>query len=183
MKSALGFSPINYAFLFAAGAALLGALVLQILPASRAVVVSAPSAQVSEASRAEVTEGLLRQTATHLSKMQGGASVGGFPGFEPPDDDERYKNKIRNQSYGGEEANYWGKEINNFLRQIVDKNSGLTLGQILQRAGLQPGEIKSYLDALRNVHATIDSLDGYGVSSETVKTLEALMKTLGVAPW
>ena len=143
---------------------------------------SAP-ASVAQASLAPGTEGLLRQTASHLSKMQGGASVGGFPGFEPPDDDKRYKDKIRNQSYGGEEANYWGKEINNFLRPIADKNPGLTLEQILQRAGLSPERIDSFLTGLKNAHATIKALEGYGVTPETVRTLETLMKTLGVAPW
>ena len=48
---------------------------------------SAP-ASVAQASLAPGTEGLLRQTASHLSKLLSGASVGGFPGFEPPGDDE-----------------------------------------------------------------------------------------------
>jgi hypothetical protein len=188
VKIALAFSPINPStalrtswMLFAAVAAL-SLLVLPTLFARDAVRLPAPAAQISEARLAQGTEGLLRQTAAHLSKLQGGASVGGFPGFEPPDDD-RFKDKIRNQSYGGEEANYWGKEINNFLRQIVDKNPGLTLEQMLQRAGLQPAEIKSYLDALRNVHRTIEGLADYGVNQSTIETLEDLMRVLGVVPW
>jgi hypothetical protein len=166
--------------------------------ANHAALISAPAAPVSQArlapgpalsssasltvNSAEGTEGLLRQTAEHLSKMQGGASIGGFPGFEPPDD-ERYKDKIRNQSYSGEEANYWAKEINNLLRQIVDKNPGLTLEQILQRAGLQPGEIKSFMDGLRNIHSSVSGLVDHGVNPKTVEILEELMNILGVTPW
>mgnify|MGYP001609778939 CR=1 FL=1 len=107
MKIALGFSPINW-MLFAVGAAL-SLFVLQMLPASRAVIVSAPAAQVSEATLAKVTEGLLRQTALHLSKMQRGASVGGFPGFEPPDDDKEYRDKVKNERYTPQDVNDWVK--------------------------------------------------------------------------
>jgi hypothetical protein len=142
-----------------------------------------PAPQISQAARVKTTKGLLRQIALHLSKMHGGESVGGFPGFEPPEDDERYKDKIRNQSYSGEEVNHWAKEINNLLRQIADKKPGLTLEEILHRAGRKPGEIKSFIDGLRNVHATVESWEGYGVTPETVETLNALMKVLGVAPW
>ena len=101
MKIAFSFSPFNSIFLFAAGVALVGAFMLQMLPASHTVSLSAPSAQVSEARLAPGAESLLKQTARHISKLMGGASVGGFPGFEPPDDDKRYKDKIRNQSYNG----------------------------------------------------------------------------------
>lgn len=142
-----------------------------------------PAMQISQAARGKTTKGLLRQIALHLSKMQGGESVGGFPGFEPPDDDEHYENEIRNQSYSGERVNYWTKEINNLLRQIADKNPGLTLGEILQRAGQKPADIKSFMDGLRNVHAMVESWEGYGVTPETVESLNALMKGLGVAPW
>ena len=69
------------------------------LATSRVVSVSAPAAQVSEASRAKVTEGLLRQAALHLSKLESGKSVGGFPGFEPPKDDKDYQRKIRERDY------------------------------------------------------------------------------------
>ena len=37
--------------------------------------------QIAEAKLATGTEGLVKQTAEHLSKMQGGASIGGFPGL------------------------------------------------------------------------------------------------------
>ncbi|MEK7440637.1 MAG: hypothetical protein AABZ78_07575, partial [Chloroflexota bacterium] len=32
---------------------------------------------------AKESDGLLRVAAEHLSKLQGGVSIGGFPGFEP----------------------------------------------------------------------------------------------------
>ena len=62
--------------------------------------------QVAEAKLATGTKKLLENTAEHLSKMQGGASVGGFPGFEPPEDDEKYRRKIENESHTGEEINH-----------------------------------------------------------------------------
>ena len=134
MKIALAFSPFNFAFLFAAGvAAVLGRLMQQVLPASRAVGVSAPAIQISEARLAPGTEGLLRQTAAHLSKMQRGASVGGFPGFEPPDDDEKYRRRIKEQHFTAQDVNDWVKEINNFLKQISKKNPRMSLEEILQK--------------------------------------------------
>jgi len=129
------------------------------------------------------TEGLLKQAAIHMSKLLGGQSIGGFPGFEPPDDDERYKDKIHNQSYNGEEVNHWIKEINNFLRQIIKKNPDMTLEEILQEAGLQQGDIESFIRGLRNVHIIAAGNEGVGVTSATVKALEELMEILGVAPW
>ena len=141
---------------------------------------SAP-ASVAQASLAPGTEGLLRQTASHLSKLLSGASVGGFPGFEPPDDDKRYKDKIRNQSYSGEEANYWTKEINNFLSQIVKKNPGSTLQEILQRLGSTSAEIDDFIKALQQTYSTAESMEGYGVNEITVETLKSLLITLGVS--
>lgn len=192
MKSALSFSPINpsttlrtgFAFLFAAGAAvMLGALMLPMLPASRAVSVSAPAAQVSEASRAQVTEGLLRQTAEHLSKMQRGESIGGFPGFEPPDDDEKYRRKIKEQHITARDVNDWVKQINNFLKQIVDKSPGMTLEEILRNQGLTSSQIDQFVVALRNTHTTAEGMESLGVNETTVKMLESLMRVLRVQPW
>ena len=127
------------------------------------------------------TEGLLRQAAEHLSKMQGGKSVGGFPAFEPPDD--KYRSKIKNRSYSAEEANHWVKEINNLLRQIAEKNPGLTLEEILQRQGLTPREIDDFIIVLKNVQATARGMEGYGVTTETMNVLNGLFETLGVVPW
>jgi len=138
---------------------------------------------VVEARLGKGTEGLVKQTAAHMSKLLGGGSVGGFPGFEPPDDDEAYREKIRNQSYTGEEADHWIKEINNYLRQVVKKNPNMTLEEILQEMGRQQRDTNLFLDALRDVHATARGLEGYGVSKGTLEGLEALMETLGVAPW
>jgi len=182
MKNTLRFSPINSVFLCGAVAAL-SLLSLQMSFASRVVIVSAPAAQISEARLAPGTEGLLRQVAEHLSRMQGGASIGGFPGFEPPGDDDKYRRKIENQSASGEEINHWVKEINNFLNQIVKKNPGMTLEEILQKAGLTPNQIDQFVNALRNTHATAAGMEGVGVNEATVKTLESLMKVLGVIPW
>ena len=129
------------------------------------------------------TESLLGQTAAHVSKLLAGESVGGFPGFEPPDDDEHYRSKVRNQSYSGEEANTWLKEINNFLRQVIDKNPNLTLKEILGRMGWQQSEINEFVIALRNTHSIARAWKGIGVTPTTLETLETLMKTLGVIPW
>ncbi|MBK9091482.1 MAG: hypothetical protein IPM84_01640 [Anaerolineae bacterium] len=143
---------------------------------------SAP-ASVAQASLAPGTEGLLRQTASHLSKMLGGASIGGFPGFEPPGDDDKYRRKIEERSYTAEEVNYWVKEINNFLGQIVKKNPGLSLEEILQRQGLSQVETRELVEALQGTHNTAKVLSEYGVNPETVKILESLLKTLRVPLW
>jgi len=137
----------------------------------------------SQARLGKGTQGLLEQTALHISKLQGGESVGGYPGFEPPGDDERYKNKIRDRSYSGEEANDWLKEINNYLKQVVKKNPNLTLEEILQRAGLNQAEIEHFLEALREVHFLAEGLEGSDVTSQSFQTLQTLMEQLGVAPW
>jgi len=138
---------------------------------------------VVEARLGKGTEGLVKQTALHMSKLLGGEGIGGFPGFEPPDDDERYRKKIRNYSYTGEEANYWIKEINNFLRQIVKKNPGMTLEEILQETGMSAEDMTTYVDSVRNVLTIAESWENRGVTSATIKTLRSLMETFGVQPW
>jgi hypothetical protein len=161
---------------------LAGAVALS-LAMSRAVFISAPAVQVSEARLVPGTEGLLRQTAAHLSKMQRGASVGGFPGFEPPDDDEKYRRKIKEQNYSAQDVNDWVKEINNFLNEIAKKNPGLSLEEILQRQGLSQVETREFVEALQSTHNTAKVLSEYGVNPETVKILESLLKTLRVPIW
>lgn len=143
---------------------------------------SAP-ASVAQASLAPGTEGLLRQTASHLSKMQGGASIGGFPGFEPPGDDDKYRRKVEERSYTAEEVNYWVKEINNFLGQIVKKNPGMSLEEILQKQGLNPEQIVAFIRALRIIHSITAGMESIGVSGTTTAALAGLMNTLGVSPW
>lgn len=128
-------------------------------------------------------EGLLRQAALHLSKMRGGESVGGFPGFEPPEDDKEYRRKIRKENYSAQDVNDWVKEINNYLEQIVKKNPGRSLERILQEQGKTAKEIESLVDALRDAHRTADAMKGSGVNSQTVERIEALMRVLGVKPW
>jgi hypothetical protein len=137
--------------------------------------------QIAAASLAPGTESLLKRTAEHLSRMQGGVSVGGFSPFKPPDD--KYRRKIENSDYTPEEVNHWVKEINNFLRQMIDKNPGLTLEEILRRQGLTPDQINNFVTALRNVQATAEGMAGHGLSEATAETLKALMRTLGVSTW
>ena len=139
--------------------------------------------QVAQASLTSGTEGWLRQTAEHMSKMQGGASIGGFPGFEPPDNDEKYRRKVKDGTYNSQDVNDWVKDINNFLKQIVEKNPNMSLEEILQKQGLPQTEIEGFVRALRNVHATAKGMSGYGVNPETVERLESLMEILGVSAW
>ena len=153
------------------------------LLADRPNLALAPAGQVHEARLAKGTDGLLQQTAEHLSKMQRGASIGGFPGFEPPDDDEKYRRKIKEGRYSAQDINDWVKQINNFLKQIVKKNSGLSLEEILQRHGSSQAEIIEFMNALRDAEYTAGSQVGYGVSSETAGTLRSLMQALGVSTW
>ncbi len=129
------------------------------------------------------TKKLLRQTAEHLSRMQGGVSIGGFPPFKPPEDDERHREKIKNRAYSPEEANHWLGEMNNFLRQIADKNPGMTLEEILLKQGRSPAEIENFLNAIREARVTADGMSGYGVQAETAETLESLMQMLEVSSW
>ncbi|MBK6432165.1 hypothetical protein [Candidatus Amarolinea dominans] len=143
---------------------------------------SAP-ASVAQASLAPGTEGLLRQTASHLSKMLGGASVGGFPGFEPPDDDEKYRRKIKDQDYSAEDLNGWVKEINNFLNQITKRNPGQSLEELLERQGLSQTQIREFVQSLQQAHYTAKGMSGHGVNPQTVLTLDSLMEILGVVPW
>ena len=143
---------------------------------------SAP-ASVAQASLAPGTEGLLRQTASHLSKMLGGASVGGFPGFEPPKDDKEYQRKVRERDYKAQDVNDWAKEITNFLSQIVKKNPGMSLEKILQEQGLSEFQVNDFVGALKNLHYTADGMKGSGVSAETVARLETLMEKLRVPTW
>ncbi len=141
------------------------------------------SPQTSTRYLADGTEGLTKQTALHLSKMQGGASIGGFPGFEPPDDDKKYRSKIEKSSYTGEEVEHWLKEINNFLRQIATKNPRMTLLEILEKQGLNPSEVDSFVGAIRNLRITAEGFKGYGVTESSLEKLIELMRLLGVQPW
>lgn len=138
---------------------------------------------VSQAAVNKQTKGLLKQAALHLSKLNGGLSVGGFPKFEPPDGDESYQHKINEGSYTGQEANHWLKEINNFLRQIIKKNPNMTLEQILQKAGFSASQITNFENNLRDALAIAQSFEHKGVSPVTLETLESLMIQLGVSPW
>lgn len=159
--------------------------------ADRGDLVVAPGSQAYEArlakgpalSLAKGTEGLLRQTALHLARMQSGASVSGFPGFEPPDDDEAYRRKIRDRDYTAQDVNDWVKEINNFLAQIAKKNPGLSLEEILRRYGSNEEQIKQFIESLQEAHYMANSRVGYGVNLEMVRTLQSMMETLGVPTW
>jgi len=144
---------------------------------------TARGGSITEARLGKGTEALLGQTAAHLSKLLGGESAGGFPGFEPPDDDEQYREKIRNQTYSPEDANHWIKEINNFLRQIVNKNPNMSLEEILKQAGLSQSETQAFIESLQNAHSIARGYSQYGVNPATLKHLEALMEILGVIAW
>jgi len=174
----------------AIGAILLGLAAMSSLPASLlsltdgAAGADAPAGQVFEARRAkEQTKGQLPPLALHLSKMRGGASVGGFPGFEPPDDDEEYRRKIKDEAYSARDVNDWVKEINNFLGRIVKKNPNLSFEEILQRQGLTAEKTKDFVEALQRAHYTARGMSGYGVTPERVQVLESLMDVLGVPTW
>jgi hypothetical protein len=182
MKNALHFASTQPA-LWLAAIALSSILALQMLFADHAVLISAPAAPVSQARLAPGTEGLLRRTAEHLSKMHRGESIGGFSGFEPPDDDEKYRRKIKDQTYTAQDVNDWVKQINNFLNQIVKKNPGLSLEKVLQRQGLSQVEIREFVEAIQRTHNLAKVLSEYGVKPETVKILESLLKTLKVPLW
>jgi len=138
---------------------------------------------VAEAKLAPGTTSLLQQTAAHMSKMLGGMSIGGFPGFEPDDDDEKYQSKVKGSTFKEFEVNYWVKEICNFLEQVHQKNPSLTLEQILRLAGLSASQIHEFFNALRSIHAKAEAQIGFGVTESTVVRLEAIMKILGVVPW
>jgi len=183
-------------YVAALGAVLLGLAAMSGLPASLlpltdgAAVADAPAGQVFEAQRVKKqTRGQLEEIASHLSKMQGGESVGGFPGFEPPEDDadgshrEEYRREIKNRSYPPEKANHWLQEINGLLKWIIRKNPGLSFREILQRQGSTQVEIADFIERLQRAHYTAKAMSGYGVNPETVKILESLMKTLGVPTW
>lgn len=150
---------------------------------SRIPQIHAETRPVLEARLDKATEGQLQQVAFHLSKMEGGESIGGFPGFEPPDDDEEYQRKIRDRTYSPQDVNDWVREINNFLDQIVKRNPDLSLEEILQKQGLASGQIEEFLDALREAHTIASGMKGYGVRAKTVETFESLMTTLGVSQW
>ncbi|MBI5080965.1 MAG: hypothetical protein HZB17_06635, partial [Chloroflexi bacterium] len=154
-----------------------------VIALSYALTITIPAPQVARAaSLAPGTEGLLKQTAIHLSKMEGGVSIGGFPGFEPPDD-EKYKQKIKNKYYSARDVNDWVKEINNFLKQIIEKNPGMTLEEILTKQGVTPTQIGEFMKALRNLKITVEGMDGYGVDPARAKLFVELLLKLGVTAW
>lgn len=82
-----------------------------------------------------------------MSKLQSGNSIGGFPGFEPPHDDDKYRTKIMTRSYTAQDVNDWVREINNFLNQIARKNPNLALEEILKRQGLTQAQVNDYLES------------------------------------
>ena len=129
------------------------------------------------------TEGLVKQTAIHLSKLSGGVNVGGFPGFEPPEDDKKYQEKIKNQQFLADEINGWVREINNFLQQIVNKNPNLTLAEILKLLGKSQAETDDFLNALRSLYETANGLKYLGLNPDTVDNFKRLLELLGVTTW
>ncbi len=145
---------------------------------------NAPAPHVARAaSLAAGTEGLLKQTAAHLSKMQGGESIGGFPGFDPPDDDEKYKQKIKNKNYSPRDVNDWVKEINNFLRQIIEKNPEMKLEEILMKQGLTTEQTRNFILALKDTELAARGMATKGVEASRALALRELLLKLGVTLW
>lgn len=167
----------------AVGLALAYNLTLPARVATQARDAAQPAPEISQAAQTKTTKGLLRQIALHLSKMRRGASVGGFPGFEPPKDDKEYQRKVNERHFKAQDVNDWTKEINNFLHQLVKKNPGKSLERILQEQGLTPTQIDDFVGALQELQYSGSGMTGFGVSEETIRTLTALMKTLGVPTW
>jgi len=128
------------------------------------------------------TEGLTKQAALHMSKLQSGNSVGGFPGFEPPQDDDEYRAKIQTRSYSARDVNDWVREINNFLNQIARKNPKLTLEEILKQQGLTQAQVNDYLEGLRTTYRIASDMQKSGVRPITVQTLRSVLLELGVTP-
>ncbi|MDM8520794.1 hypothetical protein QUF64_12160 [Anaerolineales bacterium HSG6] len=135
------------------------------------------------ASMSKQTSGQLKSLATHISKMLDGSSVGGFPGFEPPEDDEAYRQKIRKRSYNGQDVNDWVSEMNNYLRQIIKQNPNMTLEEILQKMGWSQARIANFLNNLREVHVIARGWKNHGVREITIERFEAQMQQLGVVLW
>jgi hypothetical protein len=156
---------------------------LTVIALSCALTITTPAPQVAHAaSLASGTEGLLKQTALHLSKMQGGESIGGFPGFEPPDD-EKYKQRIKNKNYSARDVNDWVKEINNFLKQIIKKNPRMTLEEILTKQGLTAKQIEEFTFALKDTELAARGMARYGVDYARAQALRELLIELGVSLW
>ncbi|MBI4739672.1 hypothetical protein HY772_09125, partial [Candidatus Woesearchaeota archaeon] len=106
-----------------------------------------------------------------------------FPGFEPPDDDEKYKEKIRTKNYSPRDVNDWVKEINNFLKQIIKKNQGMTLEEILTKQGLTAKQIEEFTFALKDTELAARGMARYGVDYARAQSLRELLIELGVSLW
>lgn len=139
------------------------------------------SVPIAQARLAPGTDALLKQTASHLSKLLGGVRVGGFPPFRPPDDDERFKEKIKHRSYNAQEFDYWLKEVNKFLAELAKKNPNMSLREMLAKNGATRAEIDEYLLSLQRVYQLAEQSERVGgVSPLTVDALKALFLRLGV---
>jgi RHS repeat-associated protein len=138
--------------------------------------------------------GSLKNVASHLSRMLGGESVGGFPGFEPPDpDDDDYRRKVEERSYRPRDVDDWVRDINKHLRELIARNPGKTLEELLQEywrstdPSLSMQEITTrtnhYLDSIRTVQTIAESQTTIGVSEVNIDILKGLTEMLGVVPW
>jgi hypothetical protein len=126
--------------------------------------------------------------------MLGGESVGGFPGFEPPDpDDDDYRRKVEERSYRPRDVDDWVRDINKHLRELIARNPGKTLEELLQEywrstdPSLSMQEITTrtnhYLDSIRTVQTIAESQTTIGVSEVNIDILKGLTEMLGVVPW
>lgn len=138
-------------------------------PATRFAQVVGAVPEALSATGDKTNEGLLRQTARHLSKMERGTSIGGFPGFEPPKDDKEYQRKIKEGNYSAQNVNDWVKDISKSLEQVAKKNPGKSLEKILQEQGKTRIQIDEFLDAVRNAQYRARSMEGTGVNTQTIE--------------
>jgi len=127
----------------------------------------------------------LGTVAEHLSKLYGGVNFGGFPQFEPPDDDpdkDRYREEVRNQSYRATTANRWLGDISKSLETIAQRNPKLGLDEIMLQNRMTSAQAQEILDGLRDAEYLARSLQGRGVSQVTLEQLQLVMQRLGVVP-
>ena len=118
-----------------------------------------------------------------MSKLNRGASVGGFPGFEPLDGDDDYKKKIDEGNFNAQDVNDWIKDKNKHLKNITKYNPNMTLDEILLDAGYNDAQVVKYIEVLKNAYATAEGIKGYGVTEAIVETLVSVMSEPGVPIW
>ena len=126
------------------------------------------------------THGWVKQVAVHVSKLSGG--VGGFPGFEPPDDEPKYKERIKRRELRTRDVNDWVGDINKHLQSIINKNPNMTLEEILQKLGYSQAQIDDFIEKLRIIHSVAGQLHGTRYEPTYVR-LGQLLAQLEIFGW